>query len=64
MNPLEGVPNDVFEPEKLYDGPLNTVGTLSEGYLQNTNAVKLANNKLKTLCIAAKRCSENSESEE
>ncbi|MBL4703246.1 MAG: hypothetical protein JKY54_01915 [Flavobacteriales bacterium] len=55
-NPLLGLSDDVFDQEDSYDGPLNTVGGLSDGYVVNTTALESANNKLTTICVAAKRC--------
>ena len=57
-NPLQGIPDDVFQSESTYEGPLNTIKDLSKGYIYNASAVEAANNKLKTICIAAERCVE------
>ena len=54
---LEGLPQDIFQKESLYTGPLNTVGDLSKGYVNNTNALRAANNKISVICVAANRCS-------
>lgn len=55
---LEGLPESVFEAESRYEGQVNTVGELAEGYLFNTTALGKANNKLRTICVAALRCEE------
>lgn len=61
MDALKGVPDDVFKHEPYYTGPLNTVGGLSTGYIQNTTSLDAAHNKLDTLCKAAKRCPKDTE---
>lgn len=60
-NPLVGLDDSTFEEEEEYNGELNTVGDLSTGYAENTTALRAANNKLTTICIAAKRCEMNDE---
>jgi hypothetical protein len=55
---LAGLQNKVFEPEKEYKGRIETVGELSEAYIANTYALRKANNKLTTICLAARRCKE------
>lgn len=59
---LEYMPDDVFEAETEYHGPLETLGQLTQGYVTNTTALRQANNKIRTLCIAGGRC-ENEEAE-
>ena len=53
---LPGLPVEVFEAEQEYRGSLRTVGKLSEAYVFNTSALRSANNKLTTICVAANRC--------
>jgi hypothetical protein len=53
---LIGVPDDTFAAEPVYSGGIITIRNLNDGYLENTASLKVANNKLKTLCLAAKRC--------
>ena len=57
----ESMPPSSFEKESEYSGPLNTIGQLGDGYIENTGSLRRANNKLDTLCIAAKVCEENHE---
>lgn len=54
--PLEGISDEVFEVEPEATGSLSTVGQLAEAHVENTFALRRANNKLLTLCIAAQRC--------
>lgn len=60
-NLLAGISDRVFEPELEYAGKLETVGQLAVAYLDNTIALRRANNKLNTICIAADRCEGNRE---
>lgn len=53
---LEHLPDSVFEPPAEYEGPLETLGDLADGYVTNTTALRQAINKLRTLCQAASRC--------
>lgn len=55
---LTGLPDDVFVTEAEHEGPLETVGELAEAYVENTSALRRANNKLSTICVAAARCKE------
>jgi hypothetical protein len=50
------MPASVFASENEYDGPLRTTGHLAEGFVTNTTSLRRANNKLRTICVAAKRC--------
>lgn len=54
--PLEALPDDVFETEPEASGSLSTVGQLAEAHVENTFALRRANNKLTTICIAVERC--------
>lgn len=54
--PISYLSNEVFTPEEEYDGPLTLLGELTDGYATNTIALRKANNKILTLCVAAKRC--------
>ena len=51
-----GLPDDVFYTETEYLGDINTVGDLGNAYISNTSSLRLANNKLLAICIAAGRC--------
>lgn len=57
----ESMPPSSFEKEPEYDGPLDTIGQLGDGYIHNTGSLRRANNKLDALCIAAKVCEEQDE---
>jgi hypothetical protein len=46
----------VFEPEPEATGSLKTVGQLAEAHVSNTFALRRANNKLTTICMAVQRC--------
>lgn len=59
--PLRHLPIEVFQTEEEHAGSLTTVGELSVAYVENTFALRRANNKLSTICIAAKRCEGNLE---
>ena len=61
---LVGLPASVFEREAPYDGETRTVGQLAQAYVTNTAALGQANNKLSTICLAAKRCKEVGSNEE
>jgi hypothetical protein len=54
--PLKELPDDVFEREPEASGSLSTVGQLAEAHVENTFALRRANNKLTTICIAVERC--------
>ena len=53
---LMGLPDDVFYTEDEYLGNISTVGDLGNAYLENTTSLRLANNKLLAICVAAERC--------
>ena len=54
--PLEELPNEVFEREPEATGSLSTVGSLAEAHVANTFALRRANNKLIVICVAVGRC--------
>lgn len=54
--PLKELPDEVFEVEPEASGSLFTVGQLAEAHVENTFALRRANNKLTTICIAVERC--------
>lgn len=56
VNGLSGLSDEVFEREKEYLGSPRTVGQLSEAFVENTLALRRANNKIHTVCLAALRC--------
>lgn len=53
---LEALPEEVFLEEAEYQDEMKTIGDLGQGYLVNTTALRRANNKIRTLCIASGRC--------
>ena len=53
-----GLPDQVYEQVPVYPGRINSVGTLTEGYIQNTEGLLTANARLKTLCVAYIVCEE------
>lgn len=53
---LSGLGAEAFEQEKEYPGSPQTVGQLSEAFVMNTLALRRANNKIHTVCVAAARC--------
>jgi len=55
-NVLDYLPDEVFEAQTEYEGPLTTLGQLADGFVYNTAALRQANNAIKILCIAGGRC--------
>ena len=51
-----GLPRQVYDEVPLYAGPINSVGTLTQGYIRNTEGLITANSRLRTLCIAYDQC--------
>ena len=51
-----GIPRQVYDEVPLYAGPVNSVGTLTQAYIRNTEGLITANSRLKTLCIAYDQC--------
>ena len=51
-----GIPRQVYDEVPLYAGPINSVGTLTQGYIRNTEGLITANSRLRTLCIAYGQC--------
>lgn len=56
LQPLNALPDEVFEGEPEASGSPLTVGQLAEAYVANTFALRRANNKLSTICLAVERC--------
>lgn len=58
LNPIsfEHLPDEMFDEQPEYGGPLDTLGDLTNGYLENTIALRKANNQILLLCQAAGRC--------
>jgi hypothetical protein len=56
-----GLPAQVYQPAPVYDGPTNSVGSLTEGYIHNTENLLIANSRLRTLCVAYEICENPSE---
>lgn len=56
LNALSGLSDEVFEAEPEYPGSPKTIGQLSEAFVVNTLALRRANNKVHTICIATQRC--------
>lgn len=51
-----GLTAQSYAKAPVYDGPTNTVGTLTDGYIQNTTSLITANSRLDTLCVAYRVC--------
>ena len=51
-----GIPRQVYDEVPVYAGPINSVGTLTQGYIRNTEGLLTANSRLRTLCIAYGKC--------
>lgn len=51
-----GIPRQVYDEVPLYAGPVNSVGTLTQAYIRNTEGLITANSRLRTLCIAYGQC--------
>ena len=56
-----GLPEQVFQPSPYYTKPINSVGTLTEAYIQNTESLLTSNKRLQTLCVAYGRCEQPKE---
>ena len=55
-DPDAGIPRQIYDEVPLYDGPVNSVGTLTQGYIRNTEGLLTANSRLRTLCIVHGQC--------
>lgn len=51
-----GLPATVYDPEPPYEGRVNSVGTLTEAYINNTESLLIVNGRLQTLCLAHRVC--------
>lgn len=51
-----GLTPEVYEPIPPYSDPIDSVGTLTEGYIQNTTSLITVNSRLVTLCEAYLVC--------
>lgn len=59
-----GLPDGIYDPAPLYDGDrVNSVGTLTEAYIQNTEGLMIVNSRLQTLCLAHRVCEAPTEPE-
>lgn len=56
-----GIPRQIYDEVPLYQGSINSVGTLTEGYIRNTEGLMTANSRLRTLCIAYGICEQTQE---
>lgn len=56
VDPNAGIPRQLYDEVPLYAGTINSVGTLTQGYIRNTEGLMTANSRLKTLCIAHDQC--------
>lgn len=56
-----GIPRQVYDEVPIYNGPVNSVGTLTQGYIRNTEGLLTANSRLRTLCIAYGKCENTQE---
>lgn len=54
-----GIPDEIYKPLPVYGGPTATVGSLTEGYIQNTQGLITANSRLRTICVARRVCLES-----
>lgn len=54
-----GLTRQVYEELPVYAGRINSVGTLTQGYIQNTESLLTANSRLNTLCLAHRVCTNN-----
>lgn len=54
----QGLPDTIYDQEPLYDGEVNSIGTLTEAYINNTESLIIVNGRLKTLCLAHRVCEE------
>lgn len=53
-----GLPDQVWQGIPPYEGTVNSVGTLTEAYIQNTESLLTVNNRMLTLCVAYNKCEE------
>ena len=51
-----GIPRQVYDEVPLYAGTVNSVGSLTQAYIRNTEGLLLANSRLNTLCVAHGKC--------
>jgi hypothetical protein len=51
-----GIPRQVYDEVPIYTGSINSVGTLTQGYIRNTEGLMTANSRLRTLCVAYGKC--------
>jgi hypothetical protein len=56
-----GIPRQVYDEVPIYTGPVNSVGTLTQAYIRNTEGLLMANSRLRTLCIAYGKCKQTQE---
>ena len=56
FNSGSGITRQTYDKVPLYAGPINSVGTLTQGYIRNTEGLITANSRLRTLCIAYGQC--------
>lgn len=61
LNSGSGIPRQTYDEVPLYDGPVNSVGTLTQAYIRNTEGLMTANSRLRTLCIAYGQCEQDQE---
>lgn len=61
-NPIHGInlggglTDEIYQKEPVYEGPIDSIGTLTQGYIQNTESLIIVNGRLDTICIAYKIC--------
>lgn len=51
-----GLPDDIYDQEAPSDLKINSIGTLTEGYIQNTESLLIVNGRLAALCKAHLVC--------
>ena len=60
-DPNQGIPRQLFDEVPLYSGPVNSIGTLTQAYIQNTEGLMTANSRLTALCNIYGRCEDSQE---
>ena len=61
VNASAGIPRQIYDPVPLYSGPVDSIGTLTEAYITNTEGLITANSRLNTLCVAFEQCKKEQE---
>jgi len=56
VDPNVGIPRQLYDEVPLYSGNINSIGTLTQAYIRNTEGLMTANSRLRTLCIVHDQC--------